>query len=158
MYRKSKGLFALMMGLIISFLLIQPSLANSEAILEKQAEIDQYLFVDHLDEIEEMGIHVTHTSPVDTYVEIGISPYSDEHAEYLTEIFGAEFVKVVEGQQAVTLTTGADTVSPETAINNHTEETSGSTSASVWWFTGIGAVLLAVVLFTVIRRRKQTVS
>ncbi|WP_243354581.1 hypothetical protein [Bacillus litorisediminis] len=160
MVKRTKVLFILMGGLLLSFILIQPSFANTEKILEKQTEIDQYLFVDHLDELEEMGIHVTHTSPTDTYVEIGISPYSEEHAEYLTEIFGAEFVKVVEGEQAVTLTTGtsSEAVSPNAAIHNEVEKTSGAASASIWWITGIAVLLVAVVLFSIVRRRKQTVS
>ncbi|WP_243297891.1 hypothetical protein [Bacillus litorisediminis] len=160
MVKRTKVLFILMGGFLLSFILIQPSFANTEKILEKQTEIDQYLFVDYLDELEEMGIHVTHTSPTETYVEIGISPYSEEHAEYLTEIFGAEFVKVVEGKQAVTLTTGtsSEDVSPNAATHNEVEETSGAASASVWWITGITLLLVTVVLFSIVRRRKQTVS
>ena len=156
MYRKR--LFTLMSALLLVFLFIQPAMANTEEMLEKQAEIDQYLFVDHLEELEELGIHVTHTSPTETHVEIGISPYSEEHAQYLTEIFGAEVVKVVEGQQAVTLTAGSDSASPETSIQNQTEASSRSGSASVWWYMGAGAALLAAVLFVVARRKKETAS
>ena len=46
---------------------------------------------------------VTHTGPRDGFIEIGITPYSEEYAGYLYGIFGSDMVKVVEGQQAVTL-------------------------------------------------------
>ncbi|ABR50031.1 hypothetical protein Amet_3940 [Alkaliphilus metalliredigens QYMF] len=63
-------------------------------------EIDNYLFVENVEEIENKGITVTHTVPYDTYVEIGIKPFNEENAEYFYSVFGVDKIKVVEGQQA----------------------------------------------------------
>ncbi|ABR47692.1 copper amine oxidase domain protein [Alkaliphilus metalliredigens QYMF] len=80
----------------------QPRELN-ENILQKQREIDKYLFKDHVEEMNKKDFKVTHTGPYDDYVEIGITPYNEENATYLYDIFGEDEVKVVEGQQAVTL-------------------------------------------------------
>jgi len=78
----------------------------SEEILEKQKEVDKYLFEDNLQKIREKGFTVTHTAPMSDYVEIGITPYSEENANYIYEILGRDMIKVVEGQQAVLYDTG----------------------------------------------------
>lgn len=70
---------------------------------QKHIEIDQYVFKENFKEIQGRGFTITHTGPMEGYIEIGITPYSEEHAEYLYEIFGRDSVKVVEGQQAYTL-------------------------------------------------------
>ena len=72
--------------------------AITEDILNKQKEIDQYLFGDYMKDIEEKGFTVSHTVPTEEYVEIGITPYTEENAQYLYSIFGKEQVKVVEGE------------------------------------------------------------
>lgn len=77
--------------------------ASPQDMLKKQKDIDEYLFEDHKDEIAAMGITVTHTAPMETYVEIGITPYSEESANYLYGIFGEDVVKIVEGEQAYPL-------------------------------------------------------
>jgi hypothetical protein len=79
----------------------------NEELLKKQSEIDIYLFKEHYEEIREKGIFITHTGPLDSVVEIGITPYSDANAEYLYGIFGKDMVAVVEGQVAQ-LTGGAE--------------------------------------------------
>lgn len=73
---------------------------------KKQLEIDRYVFADHVKEIADKGITVTNTGVVGDVVEVGITPYSEESANYLYEIFGKDLVKVVEGQQATTLDLG----------------------------------------------------
>ncbi len=78
---------------------------------ELQNKIDQYVFGDHFDEIKKMGFAVTHTGPIDNYIEIGITPYSEENADYLYGIFGSENVKVIEGEEAVLFTTDGGTAS-----------------------------------------------
>jgi hypothetical protein len=75
----------------------------SEELYQKHREIDKYVFEDHADEIRLQGFGVTHTGPRDGFIEIGITPYSEEYADHLYEVFGSDMVKVVEGQQAVTL-------------------------------------------------------
>ncbi|QGU95941.1 hypothetical protein GOM49_13325 [Clostridium bovifaecis] len=83
------------------------SVDNGNQLFEKQKEIDEYVFQKHVKEIEEKGFTVTHTAPLENYVEIGITPYSKDNAEYLYGVFGSDSVKVVEGQQAVLLNEGS---------------------------------------------------
>lgn len=95
------------------------SISIDEVLLQKQQEIDQYVFEEHAAEIEAQGFIVTHTGPIGDVVEIGIQPYSEENANYLYELFGNELVKVVEGQQAVTLdlvTTSLETDDTEDTV------------------------------------------
>lgn len=68
------------------------------ALYEKQSEIDKYLFKDHAKDIEEKGFRINYTGVIEDKVEIGISPYSDENAEYLYEIFGKDVIHVVESE------------------------------------------------------------
>lgn len=72
----------------------------NEDLLKKQQEIDQSLFVDHKDELAAKGIFVTHTSPVESVVEIGITPYSDENAEFIYSLIGKDGVKAIEGMKS----------------------------------------------------------
>ena len=55
----------------------------SEEVIQKQKEIDENLFKDNLEKIREKGFTVTHTAPMEDYVEIGITPYSEENANYI---------------------------------------------------------------------------
>ncbi|AGA68412.1 hypothetical protein Desdi_0889 [Desulfitobacterium dichloroeliminans LMG P-21439] len=80
-----------------------PGLDIPADLLNRQREIDQFVFEQHRGEFAEKGFSVTHTGPMADYVEIGIEPYSEASAEYLYGIFGKEKVKVVEGQLAVAL-------------------------------------------------------
>lgn len=75
--------------------------AELDALYAKQSEIDQYLFVDHVKEIEEKGIFINYTGVVGDLIEIGISPYSEENANYLYEIFGKDTIQVVEFDQSI---------------------------------------------------------
>jgi hypothetical protein len=84
----------------VSTQVIQPA-DIPQAILDLQADVDRFLFEEHADQLKERGITVTHTSPMDGYVEIGITPYDEANAAYLLEQLGDDRVKVVEGQQAV---------------------------------------------------------
>jgi len=84
-----------------------------EEILQKHREIDQYLFEENPEEVKQKGFIVTHTGPIDNYVEIGITPFSEENADYLYDIFGTDMVRVVEGQQAELL---SQTVAPANGI------------------------------------------
>jgi len=90
---------------------------EKNALLQKQSEIDRYLFEEHSKEIADKGFKVTHTGVAGDVVEIGIIPYSEENAEYLYNIFGRDSVKVVEGSQAVPLT--ADTGSPDSPVSSN---------------------------------------
>ncbi len=94
---------------------VQDTGTDSE-LLKLQREIDKYVFEDHSDEIQKLGFSVTHTGPMDDFVEIGITPYSEENAEYLYKIFGSEKVKVVEGEKAVLYTAGGGS-EPNTGVS-----------------------------------------
>ena len=113
---KSKLIKALIIGICLTFVLAstvfaknnntqlftaqnQKSSGESE-ILQKQKEIDKYIFEDHAKEIEQKGFKVTHTAPLNDYVEVGITPYTKQNADYIYKILGKDKVKVVEGQQA----------------------------------------------------------
>ncbi len=89
-----------------------------------QEEIDQYVFVDHADEISKKDFMVTNTGVVDGVVEVGILPYSKANAQVITDAFGTDKVKVVEGEDVMMyafdegiLIEGEETqeVAPETA-------------------------------------------
>ncbi|MEL7649953.1 MAG: hypothetical protein AAGU76_17870 [Sedimentibacter sp.] len=79
-------------------------IAVDEAMYEVQAGFDKVLFEEKAKEIEEKGITVTHTSPIDGYVEVGITPFSQENKEFIENLLGGEQVTVVEGNQAVLYT------------------------------------------------------
>lgn len=70
-------------------------------LFEKQREMDMFLFVDNIKEIEEMGFQVIYTGVSDSFVEVGITPYNDEYAAYLYDEFGTEIVKVVDTEEVV---------------------------------------------------------
>lgn len=76
---------------------------QSEELYQKHREIDKYVFKDHIEELRLKGFGVTHTGPRGEFIEIGITPFNKEYADYLYKVFGSDMVKVVEGQQAVTL-------------------------------------------------------
>ncbi len=71
-----------------------------DRIIETQVEVDKYLFEEHGGKLEDQGFSVNHTSPNQDRVEIGITPYSEENANYIYDIFGEDMVSVVEGYQA----------------------------------------------------------
>lgn len=77
--------------------------AADEALYAKQAEIDKMLFEKYAKELEEKGISITHTGAVEDYIEVGITPYTPENADIVSELIGDDAVKVVEGTMAVTL-------------------------------------------------------
>jgi hypothetical protein len=106
-----------------------PSSGKAEAdetdpLLEKQAEIDRYVFADHTEEIKKAGFEVIYTGVADTFVEIGIHPYNKENANYLYKIFGKDIVKVAESEEAA-----LDTVTTE-KDNANTSDTFPADTAS----------------------------
>ncbi|MDD4112945.1 MAG: hypothetical protein PHC56_07935 [Herbinix sp.] len=75
--------------------------SEDNALFEIQAKMDQYLFVDHVEDIEAMGFKVIYTGVADTYVEVGITPYNDEYAAFIYDEFGNELVKVVDTEEVI---------------------------------------------------------
>lgn len=93
--------------------------AATNALFEKQREIDQYVFKDHVQDIEEKGFAITYTGITDTNVEIGITPFDDSNAQYLYDIFGSEGVKVVASEEAMLYTTE---VAPDKSVTSEVAE------------------------------------
>jgi hypothetical protein len=75
----------------------------SDPLMQKQNEIDQFVFETNAKDFIKKGITVTNTGVIGDYVEVGIAPFNTENANYIYEIFGKDQVKVVEGIQATTL-------------------------------------------------------
>ncbi len=71
---------------------------ENKELLERQNQIDQFVFKDHVDEIEKMGFVVTHTGVVGDGVEVGISPYEEAFVDYLNNNLGKEQMNIVEGE------------------------------------------------------------
>jgi hypothetical protein len=140
----------------VSHMVEEPTI--NEDILNKQKEIDQYLFEEHIDDIEEKGFTVTHTVPTEEYVEIGITPFSDENAQYLYSIFGENQVKVVEGEQAELYTTtvaDSSAVEAELVIANEDNASKESPTNALALY-GIGAILIGGFVFA--RRKMKTTN
>jgi len=74
---------------------------QDQALFEKQREMDQYLFVDHVKDIEKLGFMVVYTGIAKDYVEVGITPYSEENAKILYDLFGKDLVKVVASDPVI---------------------------------------------------------
>jgi hypothetical protein len=85
---------------------------QTNALYAKQGEIDKLLFEANAKEIERLGFMVNYTSMVEDYIEIGISPYNDDNANYIYELVGKDGVKVIEFDQSVLYASGA---APDTA-------------------------------------------
>ncbi|GAA0330530.1 hypothetical protein GCM10008967_21290 [Bacillus carboniphilus] len=147
-----KFLMPMIMGFCLVFVQLSGTFASSEKILQKQSKVDQFLFEDHAAELEEQGMFVTHTSPEENHVEIGISPYTEEHANYLYEVLGEEDIKVVEGQQATTLLTGAETTSTEIAAG---EDVATTENNGMLGIIGSLALLALIITFVFIKRKKH---
>lgn len=79
------------------------SIVENKAIYDKQVEIDEVLFKANSSELEKRGIFVTHTFATEEFVEIGISPFSEENEDFIYGLLGKDLIKVVEGDTAVTL-------------------------------------------------------
>ncbi|MDF2512737.1 MAG: hypothetical protein K0S04_2603 [Herbinix sp.] len=80
---------------------------GTKELMEKQRQIDQYLFEDHAKDLEAKDIFVNYTGIVEDYIEIGISPFNDENANYLYDALGKDGIKVVEFDQSVIYQSGA---------------------------------------------------
>lgn len=120
-----KFLKVAMLGMCLSFIPLNVAMASpannfvlqvvDEQSLIKQGEVDKFLFEDHKEEIAQKGITITHTVPLKGYVEIGITPYSEDNANYLLELLGTEMIQIVDADAAV-LYDGDDTMMSITAI------------------------------------------
>lgn len=88
-----------------------------------QSDIDQYVFTDHTADIEKQGFQVTQTVVTNGYVEIGITPFSDENANYLYDLFGKDNVKVVKSDEVKVFKT-TEAVAPDTPASSEAADNS----------------------------------
>lgn len=163
--RRFSFVLAFMLGIV--FTLISPiaAFANGDDILQRQQEVDQYLFETHAKEIGNQGFQVTHTRPNENYIEIGITPYNETYANYLYEHFGTEAIKVVDGEIAVTFTTQtASSITTSNSATNSAEISSANTAANSanrltdsssipYFFYPLAVVLLVSIAVILIKKR-----
>jgi len=134
----------------VSNLVDEPKFISNE-ILQRQSEIDKYLFEEYAEEINKKDFIVTYTGPFDDYIEIGITPYNEENAMYLYSILGEDKVKVVEGQQAELYTTSLASDAIDIAVTTSIESDQtpeSNTSNSIWTYAIGGAMLIGGSLIT----------
>lgn len=108
--------------------------AAEDRLTNKQAEIDEYVAGAGQEELSAQGFTVTHTGVVGDKVEVGITPYNEQYAEFLYEKFGRDIVQVVEGEQAILYGANAaeaDVVAAEEAGTNP------------WIWVGAAVVIIA---------------
>lgn len=147
-----KKLFvSMLMGICIMFF-ATTTFAQTDEVFAKQAEVDKYVFEEKASEIAEKGITVTHTVSLEDKVEIGITPFTEENANYFYDAFGKEDVIVVEGQQASTLQVGVANTTSTVVDNTMVEQETASTSGTVY-YVGAGIILIAAGVFFVFRKR-----
>lgn len=79
--------------------------ATDSKLADLQSKVDQYVFTEHFDDIQKQGFTVTHTAPMEGYIEVGITPFSDKNADYLYDALGKDKIKVVEGEEVMLYTT-----------------------------------------------------
>lgn len=123
---------------------------NDQVLLEKQNEIDKYVFEDHSKEIADKGIQITHTGQVNNYVEVGITPYTKENADYLYNIFGTDKVKIVEGVKAQ-LMNESSTTTVAVDANQATSSKLNPIIFSLAGLIGVGAISLIIYRKKVIK-------
>ncbi len=85
---------------------------QTKALYSKQGEIDKLLFETNAKEIDKLGFMINYTGVVEDNIEIGISPYNEDNANYIYELVGKDGVKVIEFDQSVIYASGA---APDTA-------------------------------------------
>jgi hypothetical protein len=118
---KRNFLVSIIMAICLSLLSGLTVFADMNSMIEKQKEIDQFIFVEKKEELAQKGITVSTTSPLENYVEIGITPFTEENASYFYDEFGKDTIKVVKGMQNITKTTAneeTDTTSTLTTNND----------------------------------------
>lgn len=92
-----------------------------DALYARQAEIDKILFEDNVKETEKLGFLVNYTGVVDDYIEVGISPYSDEFANFIYDLVGKDDVKVIEMDQSIMYASGVATGTATSDVVNDAE-------------------------------------
>ncbi|GGM27829.1 hypothetical protein GCM10011351_12160 [Paraliobacillus quinghaiensis] len=144
-----KGLVSILLGLSLLLVFTSQTAANEGDILQKQGEIDQFLFEENNVDLEERGIFVTHTRPFEDTIEVGISPYTEDHAAYLYAELGKDNITVVNGEHAETFTSGqadSDVVTTDVA-----EESSNP--SYLWLYILVGVIIIGGGLFLLKKKK-----
>ena len=117
---------------------LQVQQSDNYEITQKQQEVDKYVFETNAKEIADKGFTVTHTAPMDSHVEIGITPYSEENADYLYKEFGKDNVKVIKGEMATTLEYSANGEEAQLYATTGISDTASNKA-------GIGSTMIIVI-------------
>jgi len=79
---------------------------SSSEMLEKQREIEELLLIKNAKELEAKGLTITHIRPIESFVEIGITPYTSENVSFIFDVVGKGYVSIIDGGEE-SLTTDA---------------------------------------------------
>jgi hypothetical protein len=153
---KRNFLVSIIMAICLSLISGLTVFADMNSMIEKQKEIDQFIFVEKKDELAQKGITVSTSAPLENYVEIGITPYTEENASYFYDKFGKDTIKVVKGMQNVTKTTvNEETETTSTLTTNNDQNDKEAPIKSIYI---IAAVFIALAGITVIVKKKSMKS
>jgi arginine repressor len=133
---------ALMTGEVTTTAAPDDKAAGEDAMISKQAEVDTNLFEKSAKEIEKKGFKVTHTAPLKDHVEIGITPFNEENAEYIYGLVGKDKIKVVKGEQAQLMNDIATT----TAVQTNDEAKTSNTNPLIYAVIAIATIGAIVVV------------
>jgi hypothetical protein len=152
-------LTVLVLSLCLNFFAVLNVFAETspDQILQKQKEIDTYIFEQHAGELAEKGISVTHTAPLENKVEIGVLPYNEETISYFHGIFGEENITIVDGQMAVTMVTTTDPkdmTNNDAPVPNKEEEEEKALLQNPIMIATAGIALLAGAILIIQKKRR----
>ena len=71
-------------------------LSYSEAVMKIQIELDKHMMKENGKIFTDKGFNIYKTLPNEDYLEIGISPYNEENANFIYQILGKDNARVVE--------------------------------------------------------------
>jgi hypothetical protein len=86
---------------------------------QRQSEIDKLLLEDNAKKIEKLGFMINSTGVVEDTIEIAISPFKEEYADFIYELVGKDKIKVIEMDQSILYSTS---VTPDQISTDQAEE------------------------------------
>jgi hypothetical protein len=146
---KRKLIMIILLGLCLPFISRITAFADTNVMIEKQKEIDHFIFEEKKDEIAQKGITVTTTTPLENQVEIGITPFTVENANYFYKAFGKDVVKVVEGAQNVTMKVNNQQASSKTTNPSPNDNNSPINPMYII----VPLIVLSGITFVVLRKK-----
>jgi hypothetical protein len=132
-----------------------------ESLEQKQNEISKVLFEDSAAKLEDKGISVFYTVPMNNeYIEVAILPYTQESTDYVKALIGDDQVQIVEGVEPELMATSGmpeeEKVYKTTSVNDITDTKSSSTLPIV--IVGIGGVVVLLGATVYIANRKNKID